>query len=202
MHKHTGFILTLAALACLAALAGVTTAQRQGAAPATVGVIDIAKAYNSLAEKTEIDAALETMRQNIEKENTARGEEIKALQDDLRELTRPGSEVYNKKRDELQLMALELQAWREFQKKRLGGEQAIRKEKLYKSILDAVGVYAQASEYDLVLYKEADVNFRNATSGQVDALIALRKVIWSKDAMDITDSVIAKMNNDFNNAVQ
>jgi len=62
--------------------------------------------------------------------------------------------------------------------------------------------YAQANEYDLVLYKEADVNFRNATSGQVDALIALRKVIWSKDSMDMTDSVIAKMNNDFNNAVE
>ena len=202
MHKHTGLVLTLAALACLAALAGVTTAQRQGAAAATVGVIDIARVYNSLAEKTEIDAALEAMREGIEKENTTRGEDIKTLQDDLRDLTQPGTDAYNKKRDELQLMALELQAWREFQKKRLGNEQAIRKEKLYKSILDAVAAYAQANEYDLVLYKEANVNFRNATSGQVDALIALRKVIWSKDAMDITDSVIAKMNNDFNNAVQ
>jgi len=202
MHKHTGFVLTLAALACLAALAGVTTAQKQGAAAAAIGVIDVAKVYNTLAEKTEIDAALETMRRNIEKQNTERSEKIKALQDDLRELTQPGTDAYNKKRDELQLKALELQAWREFQKKRLGAEQALRKEQLYKKILDAVAAYAQANEYDLVLYREAEVNFRNATSGQVDALIALRKVIWSKDGMDITDAVVARMNNEFNNAVE
>lgn len=202
MHKHTGFILTLAALGCLAALAGVTTAQRQGAQAATVGVIDIAKVYNSLAEKTEIDAALEAMREKIEKENTDRGEQLKTLQEDLTELTKPGTDVYNKKLQELAHKVAGFKAWREVEKQRLGSEQAIRKEKLYKTILDSVAVYAQANEYDLVLYKEADVNFRNANSGQVDALIALRKVIWSKDAMDITDSVIAKMNNEFNNAVE
>ena len=201
MQKNPRILVTVvAAAAFLVALAGVTTAQRPGPAPVTMGVVDVAKVYISLAERNQIEAELEMLRDKVKQEDQVRLDKINEMREDLR-MAQAGSEIFDKKRADLEMEVLTLQAWQEFQKRRMNAEQTVQKEKLYKRIIDAIGDYAQANEYDMVLYKESTVNFRNVPQKQVDALIALRKVLWSKEELDITESVVAKMNNEFNAAV-
>ena len=202
MQKNSRILVTVvAAAAFLAVLAGVTTAQRLAPAPAAVAVVDVAKVYMALAERNEMEADYEKMRRDISEEDEDRREKIAERQEDLK-LTQAGSDAYGQKRNELEMAALTLQAWQEFKKRELSREQTIQKEKLYKTILAAIGDFAEANEYDLVLYKEAKVNFSNIDPKQVDTLIALRKTLWAREGMDITDPLIAKMNNDFTNAVE
>ena len=191
----------MALAAGLILIAGATAQNALKAKPTAVAVVDIAGIYNALGQKQVLAAESEQMVTRAEKEHELKIEHLKQLQADL-ELMQPGDAAYNKKRYELQLEAVQIKAWREFQKQRIAHEEAIRKEQLYRQILDAIGAFAQTNGYDMVLYKERTVNFAGANQSQVDALIALRKVLWSREELDITDAVTAKMNNDFNNVME
>ena len=194
------FVIVTAAIVTLLGLAD-TAADRLVAKPTAIAVLSVADAYNALDEKVVVDAALATMGAQIKKEEETRVDELKQLQKDL-EVLQPGGAAFRQKQERLQLLAFELKAWREFQQQRIVHEQALRKEQLYRKIMAAVGAFAEDIGYDLVLYQEREINFRGANSGQVDALIALRKVLWVKKELDITDAIVAKMNNDFVNVVE
>ena len=199
MRKNPIVLLgAIAAIMVVCVYAGAQADRARQARPCAIAVVDVSAVFNALDEKPTIDAARDKLRREMKAENDRRVQEINQLKED-RDLLQPGP-AFQEKQRELELAAIELQALQEYQKRRLISERALQTERIYSKITDALGAIAQAEGYDVVLFKERPIDFRAANPQQIDALVALRKVLWSKPDLDITAQVTDKMNNDFNNA--
>ncbi len=196
MHRRSTLIVTAFAAAVLLVWAGAF-AQNQAPAKATaVAVVDIDLVFNQLKQRQSIEADLRTQGDALQAEERERKTKIADLQGGL-DLLPPGSDAYNKKQEELQMKVLELQVWAQFQQQKMARERALRVESLYKKAMDTIGKIATQSGYDLVLFKDPAPTFEGANMQQINAQLTLRKVLWSNTAIDITDAVITRMNNDF-----
>lgn len=200
MKRHLITVAVVVAAVFVTSLATVKANNMLAARPATVAVVNVADVYNNLKERDEIDADLNRQRREFQEEDDARQQTLKALQDDLKILP-PDGDAFTTKRNELRFKVIELKAWREFKQLELEQESALQKERLYRKICDAVGEVARLDGYDMVFYKESNINFEGANAKQLDALIALRKLLYTRDDLEITERVVQKMNNDFVNAM-
>ncbi len=197
MQKKLG---TVAVLLALLVISGVVLAQAAAARgrPTAVAVVDVQRVFESLSEKTQSEADLQTKADRVKAEQQERQRKLEQMQKDMEVLT-PGTDAYNTKQDELERQAVELQAWSQFQTNKLNRERSIQIEALYRKIVDSIERFAKASGHDLVIFKEGNIDFRNANPQQLAALIQVRKVLWSAPDLDITDQITQRMNNEFKN---
>lgn len=189
------FITRTTIVAAAAVLMSVSLAHAQKATG--VAVVDVQRAFDSLKEKSQIEADLQTQADKVKQEDQERTTKIKELQQDL-SILQPGTAAYEKKQEEFERAALDRQVWLNFQQQKLNRERAVRIENIYKKMLNAIGRTATQNGYQIVLFKEPPVQFSNVTKPeQISALIQVRKVLWSADELDLTDQVIQKLDNEF-----
>jgi Skp family chaperone for outer membrane proteins len=200
MKKSKLSVLIIASVVLLTGFAGVQAGSLLAPQPTKIAIVDVIKVRNGLKEAKSISVEIEEKLRKAEQEQKSRVEEIKQIQEDLSILV-PGTTDYKDKQLELITKSVEAKAWQEVAKAQLNVEHAVQLEAMYRKIVAASTDIATVHGYDMVLSKERDINFRNAKPKEIDALIALRKILWSRDDMDITDLVIQKMNNDFANAM-
>ncbi|MEX0775432.1 MAG: OmpH family outer membrane protein [Phycisphaeraceae bacterium] len=181
-------------------LAGLMTspALAQKARPTAIAVVDVQKVFDSLQEKNQVEADLQSRANALKQEETDRRKKLDDLQKDL-EMLAPGTTAHTQKQEDLERQAVELQAWQQFQNQKLQRERSLQIEGLYRKILDAIGRVAKEAGYDLVLFKEGAIDFKNANPQQLAALIQVRKVLWSAPDLDVTDQVTQRMNNEYKN---
>lgn len=78
--------------------------------------------------------------------------------------------------------------------------QAALTRELYKKIVAATETIAERDGYDIVLFDDRSISVDDAAAanfaGSVNA-IKSKKVLYASDVVDLTPSVLAKMNNDF-----
>lgn len=196
--------VAVTAVALLLTVWTLTAVGQQAATPAPratrVAVVDVEKVFNALEEKTRIEAELQGQAERLKQEADQRRESIKQLQEDLGILA-PGGDPYVKKQEELSMKAIELQAWTQFMNQRLQQERALQIGNLYRKMVEAIGRVAKQGSYDLVLFKEKEANFANASAEALSTLIQVRKVLYSAEDMELTDRVIQVMNNEFRNMI-
>jgi len=191
--SHTKRIATLLLITAILGLVlgAAANMDRQGK-PTAMAVVDIQDVFNGCKEKTTIDAdvtqAIEKLNQEIEDGKL----QIRQLQADL-ELLRAGEPAYEQKRQQIGKRLVELKVAEEFGKQRIGREQMIRYESLYRTMRSTCAEVAKAGGYDLVLYRESKkLQYQNFA--QLVNQIAGRKVLYASEQLDITDPVLLKMN--------
>ncbi len=200
MRKSHVWILLAAVFATVGLLAGAGAANMMAAQPTKIAIVDVIKVRNGLNEAKVISAEIEAKLQKYEQEHKGRLEEIESLREDLSILT-PDSEAFDEKQRQLLAKTVEAKTWQEVAKVEITHEHTIQLESLFRQIVQASTDIATLHGYDMVLSQEREINFRNAKPKEIDALISLRKILWSRDEMDVTEQVIQKMNNDFANAM-
>lgn len=190
----TGIVLTAM---LMVGLGGAGAANMMQARPTAMAVVNPQKLFDNLEEKRQLDATMTEEAERIRAEEQRRSRHIENLQFELEAL--PANDpAYRAKEEELQKAAIELQVWLRFQQQRINRERGVQMEDIYRKMLNGIGRVATTNGYDMVLYKEVHppvFNYENPQ--QLSALIQLRKVLWSKDDMDITDLVAQHMNNEF-----
>ncbi|MDX1681513.1 MAG: OmpH family outer membrane protein [Phycisphaeraceae bacterium] len=194
-------ITTLTAFLTVLALSGWATALATSALkaePTATAVVNVQHAFESLDEKTQVEADLKTRQEQVLQERQEKQESLKQLQQDL-EILAPGTPAFQQKQEQLQKKALELKVWIEYQGQRLERERIIRLEALYRKLLESIGRVAKDNGYHVVLFQEDEVNFRNASANQISAAVQMRKVLWADEKLDLTDEVIQRMNNEWQN---
>ena len=194
-------ITTLTAFLAVLALSGWATALATSALkaePTATAVVNVQHAFESLDEKTQVEADLKTRQEQVLQERQEKQESLKQLQQDL-EILAPGTPAFQQKQEQLQKKALELKVWIEYQGQRLERERIIRLEALYRKLLESIGRVAKDNGYHVVLFQEDEVNFRNASANQISAAVQMRKVLWADEKLDLTDEVIQRMNNEWQN---
>ena len=163
----------------------------------TVAVVDVQRAFNAVKEKSQIDAELTTMADKVKQEDASRTKTIKELQQDLSILS-PGTAAHTQKQNDLEKAVLSRQVWLNYQQLKLNRERALRVENMYKKMLATIGRVATAEGYTVVLFKEQPVRFNNVTKPeQMNAVIQVRKVLWSAPNLDLTEQVVLKMDAEY-----
>jgi outer membrane protein len=185
-----------AALASTLALAGVAHAQTAAKATA-IAVVDVSKVFNDLSERSAIEADINSLRERIQKEDTQRKQELDALQADLRILS-PNEEAFKQTVAKAEIKSLEYQAWKQYQQRKIDNETTNRIQDLYNKVLDAIERLAKKDGYDLVLFKDQTESLRGQNPQQITAMIQIRKVLYSKTELDITDQIKQLCNNEYN----
>ncbi len=199
MMKRSHLALaTIAGGFLLLGLVGAHAAGTLIAKPTPVAVVELDRLFNSLKQKAAFEAEQTAIQTELLDAHKEKENAVKVLGSDLEMLT-PGTQDFIDKQREAELAVIELQIWSRFQEQQATRNAALEYEKLYREILDAVARIAEETGYELVLYKDGEPNFRYENFQQLIALMANRKVLYAADTIDITDEVIRRMNNEFDN---
>lgn len=199
MHIKRNILIASTALAVLViGLVGVNAQGVLNGEPTSVGVIDLGNLYDSLREKEQIDAELQTIRTRLTTENTDRQKELERLKQDLDMLV-AGTPPYADAQDTYEETALDYQVWIQYEQRKLAREANLQIQKLQKGLDEAIGVVAEAQGVDIVLYNKQSLRLGNNAQGQPQTA-NINVVAWSGKNVDITDAVAQHMNNTFENS--
>lgn len=200
MNRQSLKLMAMTALLAVTLVVVTNATSNLLARPTAVAVVNIEEVVGALTEKQQLDAQMKAKRDGLAAEQNARQKRIEKLEFDLNAL-RVGSADYEAKQAELQKAVLELQVWVRFEQQKAARELGLQTERLYKKIVAGCQRVGQDSGYDLVLFRESEVEINNfETPQQLQALIQLRKVLYASEQIDLTDEVIQRMNNEYENA--
>lgn len=192
MQTARPLILVAAVVLLVVGLAGAgATLQGQ---PTAVAVVNMERVFDSLREKTEIEAQMRARAERLNREQEQRHRNIQQLRQDL-EVLAPGSEAYTQKEAEMREAVMAFRLWTELEHQQLEIDRGLHLEGLYRRTLEGIRETASERGYDLVLYKESPLQLQGGDPAEVQQQIALRKVLYANDSIDITDDVVQRMNN-------
>jgi Skp family chaperone for outer membrane proteins len=163
------------------------------AKPPAIAVVDVQEAFNLLEEKAAIEADLRDMAAALEQQKQALQTQLRQLEADL-EILPDGTPVKKQKLTEYEQTAIRLRVFVSHGQAKLTRERGVRIELLYRRLLEGVAAVAEANRLDLVLFKEPQPDFRGKDPDQIAALIQVRKVLYHRDALDITRDVVNHLN--------
>ena len=191
----------LMSLVMVVAMMGITSLPGQvmaQARPTSIAVLDVEKAMVALEEKTQVEADLKTELEQIKQEHTNRRQKLQLMKDDL-DLLQPGTDAYMQKAEELQLSGMQLESWYKYKQARMNAESVLQIGSMYRKLVDTMSKVATESGYDMVIFKEKEPSFNNIKPEALSTYIAMRKVLWVRSDLDITDQVVQRMNNEWRN---
>jgi len=199
--RSTTLLVGIAAMAVALSGWAVATAQstaRRG--PTTVAVVDMQEVFSKLKERQQLRAELQSRADEIALEVQERQKSLKTKREDLALLS-PGSPDYQRVQNDIEAAAIEIRVWAEVEDAKLKKEQARVTERMYRDVIDELGELAKEQRVEMVMFKEPPIDFDNASMDQIVTIISVRKVLWSDDRLDMTESLIQRMNNRYANRV-
>ena len=195
---------TLAFVACMSIIGFIgwragaeVTEQRMLAEPTAVAVIDIERALNSLTELQDGNQVLMQRVQTRISELTKQQEEMDRIEQELELL--PASAV--QQQIDLQGRHYQLNeskdALERVYKYKGDVEKGAVLWPLYQKLLEAVDEVASKEGYELVLFDDRQLTLPSDAIRQsvINEVIQQKRIIHASDRLDITDQVIALMNN-------
>jgi Skp family chaperone for outer membrane proteins len=188
-------VLVLAALVAWQAMG-----QRgAGPAPITLATIRMDTLVENLDERADAKADIARLEREIADEEKLRKDELTRLEEEFKDLL-PGP-VKEEMRERIALRSLQFKSWYEGTTAELEAEKALRLQDLYRKIKSAIADMAGTAGYDVVLQNDEssdlpfDSDSRVPAQVQVLQQISSRKVLHLKPAVDVTQDLIVRMNN-------
>lgn len=180
-----------------------TTATR--ADKTVVAVVNPTKVLEGLLERADAEAELRSKFEELKAQADSRTSEIRQIQARLEETT--DADERQALLDEIDAKGVKAIAFDQFAARQFDVDLALLQQDLYQRIVASVGELAQANGIDIVLVNDNAVPIRinpearipRAT--QVEEQIAQRRVMFASPKVDITESLILRMNNAHNERV-
>jgi len=184
-------VLVVVALGGLCIVNHLDAQARVGGAN-SVAVCNVVEILNNCLKAKDLTADLNKERGRIEKEVGTRSDAIKKLNAEL-ELLTIGSAEYEQRFAESQRLVINREAWLKFeQTKAMRKHQKLTRE-MYEEVQQAVSVVAKARGFSVVLHQQRG-RLRAANTAEMRAEISQRKVVYSDQAVDITEGVLSSLN--------
>ncbi|MEM9252046.1 MAG: OmpH family outer membrane protein [Planctomycetota bacterium] len=191
--------MLLAALAVVGMGWTAVRGQAGQATPTAVAVVDVEQVFQSLKAQTEFEADIQRQREALAQEAQSKQASAQAIQDDLEMLT-AGTPAYDEKQAQLERAAIDLQVWQRYEEVKLARQAQTQIERLYRDVVDAIERIATESGYDVVLLEQERESLQAENIQQLLGQIGTRKVLFAASKVDLTDTVIRRMNNEFDAA--
>jgi len=184
-------------------LMGRSTAQQaETAAGATsVAVCDIESIFRDYDRATDLLEKLNDERDRIKNEYQQRSKAAQALEMEL-EALKEGSQEYEARLEEIQRLRIESNTYLQLSEAMIRRKHHRLTEDIYQEILNGIAQVAQEGGIDLVLYRDEQIAEGSKDAMELLGQIRNRKVLYSRDGLDITQAVLEKLNRAYHHADQ
>ncbi len=180
-------LIASALLGGLAAREGVTQTP-----PEKIGFLDIQQTFTDYWKRQEIQKTVDTRVEGLKNRMRAEAEALDELMDSLETLNKKSKQFQDKSR-ELELRKMTLQ----YDEKRGLGllQDDMRRQEIliYKEIVREAEAYARTHGFGaIVLSRKLGESVED--SADLNVLVQARPVLWSHDALDLTDEIVSLLN--------
>lgn len=186
------------ALACVYQAAG---APLFAGKPSVVVTVNLSNVLSKLNQRGDSIKQLKKMVEDMTAEDDKQTAELKKMETDMKDLAEGKDNM--DLQDKLALTALKHQAWRRFTDGKIDIEASLQLQDVYRAIKTTVNQMATSASYDVVLVDDSQGDLsttsdsRMPQEAQVLQQIAGRRMLYANPAIDITDDLIVRMNNDY-----
>lgn len=169
--------------------------------PTVVATVDMQLVMNGLSERADLQVGLAANGQAIEEEEKMRAEGIERLAKELKDVVDEQRRV--SLQDELDLKILQRMAWLRFTKQEIDIDKSLMLESLFRNMQEAAKELAEIEGIDLVIIDDSGQQFdllpntQLSKEGQVAQQMTSRRVLYRDSAIDISEELIVRMNNDY-----
>jgi len=160
----------------------------------SVAVVNIPEVSERYHRRTDLEARFELVRTDLNKNRDAMRDKISRAGRSLQEELKPGTDEYFQREKELAMYEAELQYFVESQGRRIERELAGSLKLIFDDIQAAVIDIAKQRGIDIVLAADQLPDAPPENTSQVRQQIVLQKVIYWHPNVDITDDVVAHLN--------
>ncbi len=200
-HRFLG-AATAGALLLGSMLALATAGARQLlASPSAVATVNLPRLLENLKEREAKEVAIRKMLQEYQTEAERQQAAVQDLQNKLREA--PSDDAKLEMEERIALATLQFRGWDGMTQAKIDAEAALQLQSLFHSIRDAAEALAQSQGYDIVLLEDSDAEFslsgdnRISRELQVRTQMLNRRTLYVSESVDITTTLIDRMNNAF-----
>ena len=208
MNRHTRTLtapmIRMVPLALLAvSIVGYQAIAQRAVAPAppVVATVQMEPLFDGLQERAEAKAEVAALDSKLQSDLTARRAAIQTLQEELENVVAAARR--QELVDQIALAHMKLQLWQQNAMVELEIEKALRLQHLYSSIKTSIKELAEDEGYDMVMLNDSadelpfDREARIPVQMQVLQQITNRKILYLNSALDITEDLVIRMNNEF-----
>lgn len=196
-------IVSAAALAAAVVMGAMTLsvhAQAQSAGstppPTRVATINVVKVFDRLNEKKNADSDLEVLGKRLDDKRKQLEQDLERLRQELKDY-KPDSDVFRETQENMLKKAMELRSHSEYMEQKLQLEQRLRTGTVYRHIVQSIEAYAKQNGIIMVLVAD-DIDITGSrTQAELLTKIAMRKVVYAHESLDITEALVLKMNGEF-----
>lgn len=185
-------------LAFAISLVGTNRSDANQATPASktsVAVVNLEKTFNGLEEWVAVEGKLLEMGTRIEDEAARRREQVEGMLADTEDYP-VGSEKYKEAERRYEMAALEFQAYVAMHQGRRLEFNNSEIKRLYDKIKSSAQAIADQRGLDLILVDDSVVPIPESTQ-DILSQISSRRILFAREQLDITDSLIEQMNSTF-----
>ncbi len=188
------YVLVIAALLGGAVLLDRSFAQppSTAAGPTKVAVCDVVKVFNNYNRAKDLTATLNDKRETVKAEAEKRLQAINTIGMELEELVR-GSKEYERRFNDVQRLTIERTAWLQYQEALVMRDHHRLTKEMYQETIKMVGLIAQERGVQIVLSRMSE-DFQSENTPQLLQQIERRKVLYAADSVDLTDTVLKRLN--------
>ena len=187
-------ILLAVGLSVFAAISA-NSGERFKASPTTVAVIDWLNMTDKIDAWVQIKIELKDKQDALVAEMDQRSQQIKAKQEELKILPKEGA-AFEAATQSLRSLIAQTNTWAELERNGVAENELRAQLSLYQDIVTATRKVAERDGWDLVFWNDSPsktIDLSRLTDSA--QLISTRQVFYASEAIDITDAVIAYMNN-------
>jgi Skp family chaperone for outer membrane proteins len=186
-----GFVVAMLSLSLFGYRQGIAAGEKQQIAPAKVAVVDVSKVLQNSKKHKQWQEKMTKEEDQIKGEFQAAKKDLEALQANLDLLKVGGKDYITAMKDFLDKKSL-LDAKDKFYQEKVNIEMQQWTEKLYTQMLDITAKIAEKKGLDLVLAQE-QLDFPSSSLRDSMLSIRTKKVLYCNTQIDITDSVLAAL---------
>ena len=184
---------TIAAGLALAALAAAAAFPDR---PSKVASVDIERIFTALDEQKSIEADIKRLGERMAADKDRQGRDLQDLNAEL-ESYKPGSAPYNETLRKVEGAIGAMSAQDQFGQLKVEAERANAMRTLYVHVRTAAAAVAKEEGIDYVVINDSIPPIEPAGFVATKQQLAMRRVLFAAQDMDITDAVIARANADF-----
>ena len=185
----------------LVSAAALTCVGQVDAWPATkVAVVNIPAVSERYQKTSDLEAQFEQRRAQLNQQRDALRDKIDRARRSLQEELKPNTPAYEQRRKELALLETELQWFVDTEGQKVEGGLAQSLRSIYDDIKAVVHEVAENMGIDVVLAADQLPQEAPSSTAQARQQIMLQKVLYWSPGVDITDEVVARLNQRYNKA--
>ncbi len=170
-------------------------AQGRGSSDCCVACIDVVRIFNEYDRQKDLTEEMRVKNQEMQDEEQRRRGRIDTQQATLDAIADNDPAKVQRQR-ELLSMHIDYKNWGELMQAEMAREVGVWTTRVYDEIVAATGEIARYQGLELVLYKEQP-NLMGFDPDAIRDQIRSRKLVYSSNSVDITQSVLDKLNDDY-----